>query len=298
MPDRFSSINWDDLRVFLAVAREGSLRGAARALAVNHATVTRRLGTLESGLNTRLFDRLPEGFKPTQAGEDLLGTAERMEDEMAAAERQVAGRDADPAGLLRLSLPPALMQSFLAPELVAFTEAYPKIDIAIDCTDSFLDLTRREADVSIRMTHEVTDDVVGRRLIRYAKAIYAAPSYLKARKKKDWRWIGWDEEEKSPGWVKQTPFPDCPVRHRLFGHLPQREAAKAGLGLTMLPCFVGDMEPGLARVPRSAPTMDRSLWILLHGDLRKTARVRALVDFMAEAILKHRPLLEGRTPRG
>jgi DNA-binding transcriptional LysR family regulator len=300
--DRLSSMDWDDLPVFLAVARAGSLRGAARALGVNHATVTRRLKALEAALGTTLFDRTPEAFVLTQAGEALLGSAERMEGEVFAVQRMIAGRDADPAGVVRVSMPWAVMHGFLGPQIAAFAARFPAIELDIALTTAFSDLARREADVSIRMAHEVTDDVVGRRLCRYAKCIYAAPDVAapldpKTADKPDAvPWIGWGRTAPDPSWVRDTPFPSLPVRHRMPTHALQIETAKAGLGLAMLPCFLGDGEPGLVRVPGAAPIPDRSLWLLLHDDLRKAARVRAFVDFMATAIGEAKPLLEGRRP--
>lgn len=287
------STNWDDLRIFLAVARAGSLRGAARALGVNHATVNRRLGLLEQRLNTRLFERRPDGLTPTQAGEELFASAERIEDEMSAVQERVAGREALPAGLVRLSLPPALMRSPLAGDLAEFCAQHPQIDLDIDLTDSFSDLNWREADVSLRMAFEVADDVVGRRLLHYGKAIYAAPGYLEATPRGGLIWIGWGPDDPHPAWTRDTPFADVPVRHRLFGHTAQIEAARAGLGLTMLPCFLGDLDPGLVRVPGSDPIPDRALWLLLHHALHRTARVRALVDFLAAAVLSHRAVFAG-----
>lgn len=297
MADRFSSIDWDDLRVFLALARAGTLRGAARALGVNHATVTRRLGQLEAGLETRLFDRRPDGLVPTQAGEDLLVSARRVEQEMQVAHDRLAGHDLTPAGLVRLSLPPALMQGLLAAELATFCRQFPRIELDIDLTDRFSDLNWREADVSLRMAHEVEDDVVGRRLLRYAKSVYAAPGYLDATPRDRLTWIGWGPDEPHPQWTRDTPFADVPVRHRLFGHVAQVQAAKAGLGLSMLPCFVGDPEAGLVRATDAAPAADRSIWLLLHRALHRTARVRALVDFLAAAVARHRGVFLGLKER-
>lgn len=299
MPDRFSSIDWDDLRVFLAVHRAGTLRGAARDLGVNHATVTRRLALLEQGLEARLFDRRPEGLVASQAGEDLVVAAERVETELTAVQRRVGGRDDSPRGLVRLSVPPAMLRSFLARELVAFAQAHPGIELDVDASHSFSDLARREADVAIRMADEVTEDVVGLRVIRYRKAIYAAPGYLAAAG--DGRvpdpavhcWIGWGDGLPSPSWTRDTPFPELPVRHRLFSNLLQLEAAREGLGLALLPCFLGDAEPGIVRVPGTATLDGKSIWLLYHRDLRRTARVRTLIDHLAPAIRRHRRLIEG-----
>jgi DNA-binding transcriptional LysR family regulator len=298
--DRNSSIDWDDLRVFLAVLRAGSLRGAARMLRLNHATINRRLKALEAELGSRLFERTRDGFVPTQAGEDLLGSAERVEDELFKAQRDIAGRDAELSGEVKVSLPYAIMRGFLASDLCAFSRQYPGIDLDLDLTDRMSDLARLEADVSIRMAHEVTDDVVGRRLVRYCKTIYAAPEVAKKLDRKtggtadSQHWLGWHGGDGDTSWVRGTPYPGLPVRHNLPGHGLQIEAARVGMGLAMLPCFLGDREPGLVRVPGAVPIPDRSIWLLSRADLRRTARVRAFVDFIAAAILAHRALLEGR----
>lgn len=299
MADDFLSMNWDDIRFFLSVERAGSLRGAARALGVNHATVTRRLGLLERSLGARLFSRTRDGLVLSQAGEDLLGAAESVECDLSAAHRRIGGRDERPRGVVRLSVPPAMLRSFLTPELVAFADKHPGIELDVDLSHSFSDLGRREADVSIRMADEVTEDVVGRRVIDYRKAIYATPAYLEtaamgaqfdpARHS----WIGWGEGLPHPGWPQDMPIANLPVRHRLFSNLLQVEAAKLGLGLALLPCFLGDPEPELLRVPGTAPLPGKSIWILYHRDLRRTARVRTLIDFLVPAILRHRRTIEG-----
>ena len=300
MPDHISSIDWDDLRVFLAVLRSGSLRGAARTLRLNHATVNRRLKALEAGFGSKLFDRTRDGFVPTQAGDDLLQSAERVEDELFKAQRDIAGRDADLGGEVKVSLPFAIMRGFLAAELHRFARLYPGIDLDLDLTDRISDLTRLEADVSIRMAHAVTDDVLGRRLVQYAKTLYAAPEVAQALDPISGAldagrsWIGWHGGDGDQNWVRATAYPNLPVRHNLPSHALQIEAARAGMGLAMLPCFLGDRESGLVRIPGAMPIPDRSIWLLSRRGLRQTARVRAFVDFIAAAILDHRALLEGR----
>tara|TARA_R110002167_G_scaffold33186_1_gene106716 strand:+ start:1485 stop:2366 length:882 start_codon:yes stop_codon:yes gene_type:complete len=292
MMERKLSIDWDDVRVFLAIARSGTLRGAARLLAVNHATVRRRLEQLERRLDTALFVRRRDGLDRTQAGDELLLSAETVEDSLLAVQERVTGRESAPAGLVRISVPPALMRSFLPHELVAFCALYPEIELDIVVTNEFANLGWREADLSLRMAHEVDEDVVGRRLLQYNKAVYAAPGYVEAAGTGP-IWLGWSEADRDQAWTRDTPFPAAPIRHRLFGHTAQIEAAKAGLGLTMLPCFLGDPEAGLVRVPGSTPKPDRSIWLLLHRRLSRTARVRVCVDFLAAAVRRQRALFEG-----
>ncbi len=185
-------------------------------------------------------------------------------------------------------------------DLRTFARLYPGIDLDLDLPDRFSDLMRLEADVSIRMAHEVTDDVVGRRLVRYSKTIYAAPDVAKSldpasgASDEYGAWIGWHGGDGDTSWVRGTPYPHVPVRHNLPNHALQIEMARAGAGLTMLPCFLGDREPGLVRVPGANPVPDHSIWMLSRADLRRTARVQAFIDFITAAILDHRALLEGR----
>ncbi|MCP4303867.1 MAG: LysR family transcriptional regulator [bacterium] len=290
MSDRLSAIDWDDLRFFLAVARSGGLRGAAEAIHANHATVSRRLAALEAGVDARLFDRTKTGLVLTQLGEQLLPHALKVEDEVASASRLIAGRDSQPTGSVHVSIAPALSVSSIAEDLAAFTQAFEEISLHLQVTNAFADLARREADVSIRYAYEVTDDVVGLRVQRCAKAVYCSPDYAKRIRAGDdgegLTWIGWGEDEgdESAGWIRKSPFPRARLKHRINEAVPQMTMASAGLGLTILPCFVGDRASGLVRAPGQAPMLDRSLWLLFHNDLRRTARIRSFVDFVVGRI--------------
>ncbi|MBL4600563.1 MAG: LysR family transcriptional regulator [Rhizobiaceae bacterium] len=284
------SIDWDDLKYFLAVARTGTLRGGADSIDANHATVSRRLSGLEESIDARLFDRTQSGLVLTQLGEELLPHALRVEEEILAASRTIVGRDAEPTGPIYFSIAPFLALSFVTDDLTEFSDLYQDIDLHIEVTNTFLDLARREADVSLRIAKDVLDDVVGRRLTGYTKAVYCSPEY--AKKIKDdggigLTWIGWDEPEgkTTAQWVKESAFPRAKLRHRVFEGVPQATFAASGMGLTLLPCFIGDRYFGLVRAPFQKPFLDhRNIWLLLHRDLRNTARVRLLVDFLAKKI--------------
>ena len=237
MPSRFSSFNWDDLRFFLAVTRSGTLRGGADDIGANHATVSRRLAALEAGIDARLFDRTKNGLKLTQLGEELFPFALRVEDEIAAASRIVAGRDLDPSGRIYVSMPSAFSLTSVAEDIAQFSREYEQIELHLQVTDSFADLALREADVSIRFAYEVTDDVVGRRVLRCANAVYCAPKYAKKIKDdggKGLTWIGWNEGEgeTTAPWIKKSPFPYAQLRHRIADAVAQMSAAAAGMGLT------------------------------------------------------------------
>ncbi|WP_299618265.1 LysR family transcriptional regulator [Pelagibius sp.] len=294
-------MDWDNLRIFLALAQQKSVRGAAGALGVSHSTVSRRIESFEDSLGVRLFERLPDGFVLTPFGEDMMQTARRLEEAVNGLERRVLGQDARLRGDLRVTMPDLLAAKLLMPDLVAFGKRYPDINLEVAISYTPFDLGRREADVAIRITRDPPEALVGRKIITYARATYASRAYLAEHdpvaEPDSVTWIGWDDRSRHPRWVRETPFPGAPVRGRLNNAMVQLAAAKAGMGLAMLPCFMGDTEPDLRRVPPGKPEPAWDIWILTHEDLRATARVRAFMDFMAEAFLGHRDLLEGRQPQ-
>lgn len=284
-------MNWDHMRILLALHRAGSLRGAAHTLNVNHATVARALEGAEYSLGTRLFDRSARGLTLTQPGELLLPHAEEMEQRMLEVQRRLTGLDSVPSGTVRVSLPPSFVRMFLVSILVEFTAAYPDIRIEAVATNKISDLSRQEADVSIRAAQTIDDDLVGRRMVDYVNAAFAAPDYiaaypdLAATLGEGAHWIGWGNDD---AWVAQTPMPKAISRHKLPEIFMQTEAAAEGLGMAWVPAFLGDTHPGLVRVPGAPTGPARSIWILMHGDLRRNARVRAFVDFLADWIAARR----------
>lgn len=284
-------LDWDHLRIFLATAHAGSLRKSAEALGIGHATVRRAIQRLEEQLDTRLFDRSADGLTPTQPGEILIDHARRVEQETNRIARKLSGLDAAPSGTIRVSMPPSFAQGFFAPILADFTEKYPNITVSVIGTNRISDLTRLEADISIRAAYDIDDDVVGRRLVRYVTAAFAAPDYLAARPNlkigdgAEAHWLGYSEDT---DWIASSPFPNAPTRHMLPEVFMQLEAAAHGLGMAWVPAFLGDQDKRLIRVPDAPVEPNRSIWLLLHGDLRGTARVRAFVDHTAELIARNK----------
>lgn len=287
------SLNWDDLKVFLAVARTGTLRGGAESIRANHTTLARRLNVMEERVGSRLFDRSKSGLVLTQLGEDLLPHAERVEDEMNAASRIIVGRDALPSGPIYLSLPHGLSMTSIMDDLVAFTNRYPDIELNMNFTNDVADLTRREADVSLRISDAVTDDVVGRRLVHMSQAAYCSPAYAERvtdNAGEGLSFIGWHEPDgqTTAAWIAASPYPRAILRHRVSELVPLIQLAAGGLGMAYLACNLGDRHPGLVRAPYQSPIPYRSIWLLLHKDLRNTARVRLLVDYLAERVRSRR----------
>ncbi|MFT6659880.1 LysR family transcriptional regulator [Maritalea sp.] len=298
MATAIERLNWENIKIFLAIARGGSLRRAAEQLRINHATMARHLNTLEDQVGARLFDRTKSGLDLTAIGHRLLPFAQNVETEIAAASRVVTGHDQKLEGVVHLSLPPSMVLSPISQYLADFAIKYPDIEVALDLTNTIAQLNKREADVSLRYAQEVTDDVVGRRLVKCSKAIYCSPEYAKKmvdNHGEGLHWIGWAEEEgaKTTAWTEKSAFPKAQLKYRANEAVPQLTLASSGLGLAMLPCFIADQFPGLERAPFSTALPDRSIWLLLHSDLKSTGRIRAFVDYIADRILADRALFRG-----
>jgi len=293
--------DWDDLRFFLAVARAGSLAAAARSLRVNHATVSRRIQALEQRTGTRLFDRIPQGWTPTAAGDAMQRSAERVEEEMSALGRQVVGRDALPTGTLRVAVSDAAGYALL-PELRAFAEAHPRIVLELTASNASTNLTRREADVALRVTANPPEHLVGRRLASTGLAIYGArPPRRRASAPADLEalpWLGFDEgfgDLLQVRWMREH-VPDARIVARFDSVLLAWHAVRAGLGVALLPCVLGDRDPDLVRIRPDLVLTGAPLWILTHPDLRAAARVQAFLRFVGDALHARRDEIEGRRP--
>ncbi|MBB1498121.1 LysR family transcriptional regulator [Paracoccus sp. MC1862] len=285
--------NWDDLRLFLAVARAGTLSGAAREIGVNHSTVFRRIGAFEEALGVRLFDRLPSGYALTAAGEAMQESALRVEEEIAALDRRVTGQDLRLSGIVRITTVDMLAQGLLPRHLLAFRRAYPGIEIELTVGNATLNLTRREADVALRVGNQPPETLVGRRVGRLVFAVYGANADGATEPLTGQPWIGFDAEHAPLVRAFAEFLPDVRPAFRVNSVAAAIAAARAGLGLATLPCGVADLEPELRRIAPLPESFTLDLWLLTHEDLRRTARIRAFLDFMAEALAQEAPLLEG-----
>ncbi len=283
-----------DLRTLLAIAREGTLAGAARRLRVNHSTVFRRLGAIEARLGARLFERQDGSYVTTAAGEDLLRTAERVEAEVEALERRLSGQDLRLTGLLRLTAPDDIAEVMVMPALAAFRESYPDITVELIVDNRMLNLTRREADIALRPTRRPPETLTGRRVADLASAVYGAAEPAAASRQKQ-RWIAWEEGAGPPTaarWLDSNAGRGV-IAYRSNSLLNQASAVRAGLGQAILPCFLGDSDPRLRRVSPPLPDLDTELWLLTHPDLQRTARIRVLLDLLYDKLRRERALFDG-----
>lgn len=292
-----TSMDWDDVRIFLALIRTGNVRAAADSLKVSHSTVARRIDALERKLSTRLFERMPTGYALTPVGEDMLQVAETVEDELEGLERRIEGHDNKLSGRLRVTMVDALATNLLMPQLTEFTERYPEIDIEVPVSYVAADLDRREADIALRFVRNPPEHLVGRRLLTCATAAYASRDYLSSHDLRDptsARWIGFAAQGAYPKWVRKSAYPDIPARGQFVSLLVQLAACMAGMGVAMLPCFLGEQQSSLRRLSSAKPDPFFELWILIHSDLRSNARIRIFSEFIVAAILSHRAVLEGQ----
>jgi DNA-binding transcriptional LysR family regulator len=293
-------LDWNDLRYLLAIARAGTLAGAARDLGVEHTTVGRRLSALEAALGARLFTRGPDGFVPTRAGRDILPLAEGIAVSVEAIERRVLGEDAKVEGTVRLTTSEALSGYFVK-QLGVLAERHPGLLLEILSGNRAFDLMRGEADVAVRIREVTEPDLVARKVASAGWTLYAAPAYV-ARKgapssPEDLRGhdiIGFDATMGAiPGalWLSEYGAGSNIVM-RCNSIMAALNAAIVGMGLTVLPCFLGDPEKALRRLtPRVLGSRD--VFLVAHPDLARIARVRAVMDFIVEAFERDAALWSG-----
>ncbi|MGH8250785.1 MAG: LysR family transcriptional regulator [Steroidobacteraceae bacterium] len=297
--------DWNALQLVLAVHRAGSLAGAAKALGIDHSTVFRRLTALETRLGVRLFERLPGGiYETTTAGERMAATAERMEDEALALNRDIAGRDRRLAGRLRVTSSETLAYRVLTWHLAAFRQAHPGIVVELAIHNRVLSLSRREADIALRPIRPREGDLWGRKLADVAWTLYAAPDHLDANggplaSVKDLNRhavIGWDETTAgimAADWLNRAVAIEAFV-YRSSSLVNQFTAARFGIGMALLPCYLGDGDPGLVRALNDPiASLKGELWIVTHADLKGTARVRAFMDVVGERLAREKDVFDG-----
>jgi len=303
MAEPFKNLAWDDFRLVKAVADARGLQGAANVLNINHSTVFRRLGQIEEALGGKLFERHRTGYVPTSAGEEMVALAERLDDDITAFTRKVAGREVAPAGELRVTTNDSLLVHLLTPLFARFSASYPDVRLDVILTNQVLNLSKRDADVAIRATDRPPDTLVGRRVSRIPWALFGRaedfpePRTLDPEELYQRRWVSMSDEFTT---LKVVHFVRAHVAaenivYRLNTVLGLSEAIEAGIGIGYLPLFVAGRLPSLVRLAPVVPEFGTDLWLLTHPDLRHAARVRAFMDFLATEIGKLRRSIEDET---
>jgi DNA-binding transcriptional LysR family regulator len=291
-------MDWDDVRYFLAVARQGSVRAAAERLGVNHSTVLRRISQLEERLGAHMFEKLPSGYRLTSAGEEVHQFAQQMEASYDQLATRVSGRDQSIRGLLRVTLAPLLATHLLMPDFGEFARIHPDIEIEVLSSDEPVNLTNRQADVAIRVVYD--SDALPSHLHGLKGPVLCGGVYMSRELLAEWRegridrvrWIV-RSAHGVPDWATAGEIPTMEAPFRTTDAGAQIAAVRQGLGLTTLPCFVGDPDPLLARVPGANLTLHGTLWLLTYGETRKAKRVRLFTEFLSRRMSAYAPRLAG-----
>ncbi len=291
-------MNWDDVRIFLAVARAGQILGAARRLDLNHATVSRRIAALEEALNARLFRRLTTGSELTPAGERFLEIAERMEADMLAARAEVSGDGDAVSGTVRIGAPDGFGVAFLAPRLGALTEMHPELNIQLVPVPRSFSLSRREADIAITTERPTQGRLVAAKLVDYSLGLFASRAYADAYGLPEaraglsrHRLVGYVPDLViNPSLDYATEFdPAWSAGFMISSALGQAEAVKAGAGIGIVHTFVARAMPELVLVA-SIPPIKRAYWLVYHESMRRLSRIQAVAGFIQKAVEKERGL--------
>lgn len=295
--------DWNDLRYFLAVARYGSTLAAGRALSLSQSTVQRRLAELERRIGRKLVKRHPTGYRLTELGEEMLPYAERIGQAVSAFEQRLDAAKRDVLGVIRVTCPEPIVSRITQSSLLdRFHARHPGLRVELVMSDKYLDLSKGEADVALRSGDAVDEELVGRKIGDSIWAVYASRKYIERHGKPEriedlnqHSIIGFDEtmaNHRAAKWLKQVA-PDAKIVARNNSVLGLVYAVKSGVGIAPLPAPIGDAEEGLVRVLGPIPELARIWRVLAHPDLRRTPRVSAFFDFIAEEIEALRPILTG-----
>ena len=289
------AMNWDDLKVVLALSRAGTLAGAARMLHVDATTVGRRIAAIEESYRARLFDRLSNGYSPTDVGHRAIARAEIVENEMQSLRNEIEGTDQRIEGRVRLTGLDAIFDMLIIPRLPQLLERHPGLEITFSSNLDFVDLSRREADIALRSREPQHPDSVGRKLGRLAQAAYAVkglepgdrPPLIALPREHDGSEFSLRLRDRFPtGYIA--------ARGNSEGHI--RALVRAGVGIGLLDCFVGDRDPDLRRVVKE-PVWTQTAWAEIHVAMVKAPRIRAVTDFLRDLFAEEAELLAGKRPQ-
>lgn len=292
-------LDWDDLKAFLAVMRAGRLTAAAKSMRIDHSTLSRRIHRLEKALQTRLFDRLTGGYRPTAAGEQLLREAEAVESLTIGIQSRLSDGASQLTGAVRIAGPEGFGTYFLAPRLGRFTADHPGIEIELIAKPGVVSLSRREAEMAVTNICPQKGPLHASKLMDYELGVYASSAYLshhpEIRQPRDLAghdFIGYIEDmlpTAAHDYLQEVAKSITP-KVRISNILTQLGAAGGGVGLCVLPCFMCASQPDLIRLLPSEIRIIRSYWLVIHSDLRRLPRVRAAADFITDAVRAERDL--------
>jgi DNA-binding transcriptional LysR family regulator len=314
---KMERMNWNDLRFFLSVARQGGLTGAAKVLSVSQSTVSRRIETLETALDSRLFERQPDGYRLTEAGLDMLSKAEMIEAHLLNLENEYSGRDYKPSGKVSVSSMETLVQDLILPMMPTFQSNYPSVSLELSAVAGQANLSGRESDVALRLSRPKSGPYTVRRIGKLGFGLYASKYYLdrspltsddlaisstantdvRTHRVRNHAVLGWpkDLEFTAPAqslknWVEGTPV------LRLDTASSHHTAVKQGLGVAVLSHLMATRSGELVPVWPDLFHLSSDIWLIVPNDLTRISRIRATCDFLCELIANNANLLERGRP--
>ena len=294
--------NWNDLRYFLELSRQGKLVQTAARMQVDHTTVSRRITALEKQLDVRLFDKSPRGYQLTDAGLRLLPLAEEIEAGSNRLYQQIAGKDARLSGTVRVSVPEALGSQVIAPRIVEFCHEHPGIEMELIAETRRMSLSKREADIAINLARPESGRLIAWKLCDYRLKLYGAESYLNAHTPisgmddlSEHAFVSYIDDLIEMPQLRffESTIKNAHVVFRSSNVSVQFNAILQGTGLGIVHCFMAQRESRLQVILPELISVERSYWLSVHEDLRHVARVDAVCQFLTRILRDNRSLMMG-----
>lgn len=294
--------NWNDLRFFLELSRQGKLVRAASRLHVDHTTVARRIAALEKQLDVRLFDKSPSGYQLTDAGSRLLPMAERIEAESLGLYSDISGKDARFSGTVRVATPEALGSQVIAKHITEFRKEHPDIEIELVAQTRRMSLSKREADISINLARPESGRLISWKLCDYRLRLYGARDYLNSNMPinniddlANHNFVSYVDDliEMPELRFFENTIKNAHVVFRSTNVTAQYNAILNGTGLGLVHCFMAQDEERLVAILADQVSVERAYWLVVHEDLRKVARVDAVCGFLTRLLRDENLLMKG-----
>lgn len=291
--------NWDDIRIFLAVARQGGLTSAAQHLGINHTTVARRLTGLETALHTRLVNRTPTGVTLTAAGQNFLLHAERIEIEAQAAEQRVYAADGTISGKVRLATREGVGAWLICPKVAQLKRRHPQLNLDLVSEARTISLLKRDADITISLQYPSQSRVIVQKLTDYRLGLYASPGYLREYgsidsieelNNRDVVWYVDDFVDIEEQRYMQRIVANSRAGFRATNILAQYAALVSGMGVGIIPVYQAGQDSNLVRVLPDQVEEMRTYWLSVHPDAQDLPNVRAVIDFILEIVREKKAL--------
>lgn len=287
--------NWENYKLILALHREGTIRGAAKTMAVNHATISRRLAHINSLAKTPIFEKIAGGYKITDIGLEHVTAAEQIELITLKAERRSRAINANLSGTIRISMGEPLAQLLLHDDLFDFINEHPNIDLTVETSVNMMDLDRSEADIVVRGTMTPPQHLVGRRLFPFYLCDYCSTDYLEKTPYENRQWLRYSKSIMEIDWIKNSCHPEASIGLESDDLMFLLRAAESGYGMIRTACYMADNNPNLIRLPNAEPIEAQDLWVLTHPDLRRTKRIQYIMKHISSALEAKKPLIQGQT---